>query len=460
MADALALYEAFLGGGPLPTLAEVSERRLAAGSRFPGWARACYTWNDFLREVNLLPTEQALVLCRMLFERDVLAPGSPLEGADEVYWRSVGLSLVEYHVAVLRIAARYDWWRRARVHGVPDPAVDPPPPLLYAGAEKVEGVMKQVRRSLEHKFAARGVSRHIGLVSALLLYLLGFLAEPPAWITEGVWQDGLDVLLRGPEAALPKMLLYPGDYLNYLALDEEAARGGFFPTPLNITLFMGMLLSDAADADAGSMMMPSSVIWDDERGWQTTIPGETADKRIASLCRSVMDPCVGTGNMIWGQFNTAVVGEFTDINSTLVSACRAMLAMYCPWLTNSVFCVNALAPLAEVDSAVARQRQEYLLEEVRSEMSLGANLRMRMAATPEEVRAGESEVQAILQALAQDRLAEARQAYARELLEGNLDTAVAPRGLESPPARPGRRIRPADGSAPRQLSLFSGGPDG
>lgn len=122
--DSLALFQSFKGRYPLWDMAQCVEQRNEVNPHFFQWAPGNYTWNQFLRENNFLSWQGAIKMVTLLLGRDILAE---TEGGlfgtvtEKMYLERIGVpSLQFYFTALLRVAARFDWWARAQEKGIPD----------------------------------------------------------------------------------------------------------------------------------------------------------------------------------------------------------------------------------------------------------------------------------------------------------------------------------------------------
>jgi hypothetical protein len=98
---------------------------------------------------------------------------------------------------------------------------------------------------------------------------------------------------------LETLLAYPYDYFgDILAENQFGKQSGFFPTPMEVAELMAAM-------NFG-----------------------TEDFRAKTVC----DPCVGTGRMLLAASNYSYRLFGTDINSTVIKACKVNGYLYAPWL--------------------------------------------------------------------------------------------------------------------------------
>jgi hypothetical protein len=170
--------------------------RARQGENFIQWAAANYTWDQFLGEVNWLPDGEALSLLELLLERDVLyetrrgiLSGNTIENTA----RSKRLPELDRMLAWIRVGNRWAWWIDA-LQEVPDPKYHPIPRLDFGVVYETSSggtarVLKHLR-SVERSLFQHALSREfIEVISAYILYALGFQAEPPPGVSWAVWGD-------------------------------------------------------------------------------------------------------------------------------------------------------------------------------------------------------------------------------------------------------------------------------
>jgi len=326
-------------------------RKRLPGQKFFDWAERNYTWGAFLRDVNHVSRPEAEALATLLFSRDVLAedhPGGMLSGLSASLKEHTGAnSVAEFWVTWLRISNRYAYYNRLlSADQPPDPLYDPPPPLRLCASAKSDDVFKRhVQPYLREVFFQKGHSRTLDVVSQAILYVFGFIPNKPDGVDGDLWKRAVEGLF-GPHKPLYHMLRVPGEYLNNIALDEQSGLAGFFPTPMNVTKMMGM------------MMQLDQIELIDRSGFYRW-PGDTPESRIEKLMEAKSDCCVGTGNMLVSMLNTTINAQFIDINMSMVLATRAFCAMYSPWLVNNTFRENALIAPDTLASAVDEQYRKY-----------------------------------------------------------------------------------------------------
>lgn len=419
--DMLALFNSFLGNHPLKTMEECAADRDAHKEHWWEWAEAHYTWNHLLREGPHLGVKATARLTKMMFDRDLNCElnGGLLDTGKEPNWRSIfGMPKKEDYFATLIItAARYAWWNRVQKQGLPDPKVDPMPPIYQADRIKVGKIYnQQIKPFLSEHITSRGYNREFPVLTALILYVLGYIAERPGWldIPAELWYEALQGFIRPPHAPFIWMLHYPGEYLNAIAEEgHEGKHNGFFSTPTPVTCMMAEMLGDSQSSSIGSGHYKM-----EDGLWVCTIPGKSADERRAVLEQRVSDPCVGGGNMIWGFINQWVFGEFIDINPALVNATKAMCAMYTPWFFDSILQANALSydpTIAEEQENAQRAYRQGILEQIRAERTLGYYISQRAGEYTFPHRASSSLQFAHMEARAQARLAERRKIFIKNI---------------------------------------------
>ncbi|KAA3643928.1 MAG: hypothetical protein DWQ07_17580 [Chloroflexi bacterium] len=411
-----------------------------------------YTWNLLLREVNHLSRPAAEGKLKRLLERDVLHETGPggMYGAgalDGLQAQTGAETIEEFLVTWLRIANRYAWYERFRQE-VPDPIYDPIPPIEFG--EVGDRYKRHVYPYIRDTFHSKGESRALDVISAAILYVFGFIAERPSYVREDTWQRAVTGLF-GSHKPLYHMCAHPGDYLNYLAMDEQSGVAGFFPTPIAVTKMMGAMISGPVKTERSRAAF--------EDNW----PGDTPEERKARLLETVSDPCVGTGNMLAHIMNTHVLAELIDINQSMVLATRAMCAMYAPWFVHSVFRANALADYGEsLLSLKQEQARSYVEAEARA-LAGFIHHGVLSAAQPGESGAEINDQVAMLRARAEVRRY-AKQMERWQPLIDMLNTTPAEGKSEysQPPATEQTElpvtnaVRPPASGTPSQLTFFGG----
>ena len=303
-----------------------------------------YTWYQFLREVNFLDHHTAVTLCEyLLYNTQTVLKSMGMETTPEFIKRSAAESYAEWYVGWLRIANRYWWYEKALVDGIPDPLYEPPPPIFSQSRIYLDGPNVHGKRFMQ--YANRVANNSLDAVSNAILYAFGYIPAKPDWIRNEEWENALQGLFLDP-FPLISMVVSPGDYINLIACEEQSGNAGFYPTPLCITELMGEMVG-----------AQTRNLFDFE--W-----GTNAEARKIKLVEAVNDPCVGTGNFLWSLWNTKIIGEFTDINHSMVAATRALCALYAPWFTNSIFRANALEHPGKVREQIKEQFQEYGINEI------------------------------------------------------------------------------------------------
>jgi len=295
-----------------------------------------YTWQQFLREINFMPFETAVSAYTALTHNTtsaMRAHGLPMNA--EFIRRSGAETYARWWVGWERIAQRYWWYEKALVNGLPDPLYEPIPPLMRVGAPYIDQHMKRVSKLSES--LGRG---SLELISNAILYGFGYIPGKPSYVREESWEKALRGLFSDPFPMI-SMACFPGEYLNHIAEEEQSGANGFFSTPLSITELMSQLtIIDRDDPE-----------------------NATPDDRKRLLMESINEPCVGAGNMLWGFWNDRVKGIFTDVSPVMVTATRAMCALYAPWFVQSTFCVNSLIDPGEMDRIIKQQYLEYRVDE-------------------------------------------------------------------------------------------------
>lgn len=425
--------EVLLDGSTLATMEEVRAFRRAGQPQN-------YTWNLFLREVNHISTPNAHKRAHQLLDRDIgfeMRPGGMFANisTNGLQARTGATSLEALLVPWLRIANRYAWHRRFLAE-VPDPFFDPIPPLIFTHVQ--DRYQRHVQPYVRETFHARGLSRALDVVCAAILYVFGYLAERPGFADEATWSRAVTGLF-GPHKPLYHMLSVPGDYLNYLAMEEQSGVAGFFPTPIAVTTFMGALVSPSPAIDPLDEAMTNA--------W----PGDTPEARKARLLARVSDPCVGTGNMLAHLMNTHVLGEFIDINPSMVLATRALCAMYAPWFTHSVFQADALASSGP---ALREQQVEQLRVYLRDELRARAGFLYHGAAQAKAAESGADAGAVDRAALARVR-AQARR-YSTATARGQPFAAWHRQADHDAPASRNPKTGAPGRGTPTQLNFFGG----
>ena len=469
--DILALFRSFLGRYPLKTMEECARDRAEHHEHWDAWVQAHYTWNHFLREAPHLSAPAAHHLATVLLSRDVLAEtqgGLLGDVSEKIFEQRLGMpSLQTYLITLINTAARCAWWQRVQTNGLPDPKVDPLPPVRQADHGQVQSVLdRRIRPFLDTHLGSKGYTRSLEALSALILYVLGYLAEKPQWVSlpDGVWQEALHGFLKPPHAPFLWMLHAPGAYLNAIAEEgHEGKHNGFFSTPVSVVQMMAAITGATGrqtDLTGGHYRLVDGL-------WECLVPGETPEARRKSLEEHYSDPCVGAGNMLWGILNQAVFGEFIDINPALVHATKALCAMHAPWFVHKIYRANALslpAVPAEIE-AVNQSVRAGILEQVRAEYTLTHTLAERAQFqappdwTPDALRAAgmdEDTLFAHIEARANARLAEGRKGYLVPVHGAKLDVlrqllADTPESAPPPPPRTTQRAARQIG----QRSLFN-----
>ena len=238
----------------------------------------------------------------------------------------------------MRIANRYAWLGRALETGIPDPLYDPIPPIRHSGRALVENIYKQhVEPFLRDAFYARGYPNTLDIFAQAVLYVFGYLPAKPASIDNEPWERAVAGLFD-ERHVLAMMCAYPGDYFNQVALGEESRQAAFFPTPIEVSNFMGEILIGENEPQG--------------RG--------SPEERRAELLQEVSDPCCGTGNLAWPLMNDFIRGQFIDINPSMVHATRALFALYAPWFVQNVFSGDSLD--AKTTQTMQSQSRQYALD--------------------------------------------------------------------------------------------------
>ena len=395
-----------------------------------GNAPTVYTWNEFMAEVNFISFPAAVNKLVDLHNRDVRleANGGYLDGLNtDEFMPGLGMSMEEYFVTWYRIGNRYAWLDRLIESGeIPDPEIDPMPPVEMPNMatqqkvekERIKPYIDRLKRSGE-----RGIMR---LFAQAILYVFGYIAEKPGGISDGLWEEAVTGLFK-PPYPLTWMMRHPGAYFDFLGVDEHGGSNGFFPTPVNIALLMGQMLN---------------------------VRNEEASPSREGLLEAANDPCVGTGNMIWGIMNTKLFGEFTDISPSLVLASRAICAMYAPWFANQVFCANSLQSPDMTAIAVLEQGEAYTLECVRALKGFYQYALQQEPSIEHDVRAKMVQAQALSRQMsAQIKTREMFDAVMEILNASDLETETTSSGRSKKGDREAE-IRAALGRAQEQESLM------
>ncbi|HKJ26288.1 MAG TPA: hypothetical protein VJ965_01505, partial [Anaerolineales bacterium] len=281
--DMMAYFNAFLGQYPLKTMTECARDRREHRDHWGKWAEAHYTWNHFLREAPHLGMREAHHLATILLSRDLLAEaqgGLLGQTGEAAYMSRLGVpSLPMYFTLLVNTAARYAWWNRFRNHGVPDPKVDPMPPVIQSSRAKVDEIYRQrIQPWIDHYLTSKGYSRELEVLSGLILYVMGYAAEKPPWveIAQDHWEAALRGFLSPPHAPFLWMLAYPGEYLNRIAEEgNEGRRSGFFSTPTNVVTMMAAMIgtpSNQGDTTRGHYVLKAGL-------FECAVPGDTPEER-------------------------------------------------------------------------------------------------------------------------------------------------------------------------------------
>lgn len=354
LGDALAMFQFFLGRYQLWDMQQCVDKRTEVGSHFFEWSKGHYSWNQFLRENNHFSWPGALNMTTLLFSRDILAE---TEGGlfgnmtEKNFMNSLGVpSLQFYHAAILRLAARYDWWIRANQNGLPDPYFDPIPPIEMVARSKAQEVYKNhIKPWLDEHVYGRGLGSYdLDILSHAILYVMGYQSEMPKFsaMTEEQWQAALRGLIKPPHAPLLWMIAFPSNYLNDLAEEGQVGKQmGFFSTPMNVVKMMSEITlgSQSTQSNLPYWDLKNKVEGNFDSNFVFNYPNaDTEEKRKAILTEAYTDPAAGVGNMTWGFFSNRINGEFIELNHSLAKACRATFALYAPWLVHSTYVGDSL----------------------------------------------------------------------------------------------------------------------
>jgi hypothetical protein len=139
-----------------------------------------------------------------------------------------------------------------------------------------------------------GWSRGIDQVAGWLGFALGVTEKPPE-----ISDDEQEELYRLFDVS--KWLLAPADYIGaHMAEQGHGKAGGFFPTPMHVcTMLTAMTFGEFGDED--------------------------------TRCKTVNDPCVGTGRFLLAGSNYSLRLFGQDINYLCVLVTKINLALYAPW---------------------------------------------------------------------------------------------------------------------------------
>ncbi|MGD2028079.1 MAG: hypothetical protein PVI99_09710 [Anaerolineales bacterium] len=186
---------------------EVAADREAHKDHWWAWAEANYTWNPLLREGPHLGIRATTGLVKMMFDRDLNSEltGGLLDSGKAPDWMAVfGMPSKEQYFATLIItAARYAWWNRVQNHGLPDPKVDPMPPIDHHNRVTIGEIHRQhIKPFIDHHLTSKGYNRELPVMTALILYMMGYVAEKPAWvdIPNDLWHEALRGFIKPPHA--------------------------------------------------------------------------------------------------------------------------------------------------------------------------------------------------------------------------------------------------------------------
>jgi len=303
-----------------------------------------YTWYRFLREVNFLEHNTAVSLCKhLLSTTNTVLQSMGMHTTPEFIKQSGASSTAEWYVGWLRVANRYWWYEKALTIGIPDPLYEPPPPMTSQSRLFVDSSSTHPKRFMDY---AKNISHNsLEIISNAILYSFGYIPARPEWTREEEWDRALNGLFLDP-FPLISMVVCPSDYINLIACEQQSGNAGFYPTPLSITECMAEMVGTHS------------------RNMENYDWGPTPEARMKKLLESINDPCVGTGNFLWSFWNTKIIGEFTDINHSMVAATRALCALYAPWFTNSIFRANALDNPDKVREQINEQVREYGINEI------------------------------------------------------------------------------------------------
>jgi len=326
--------------------------RKEKGDNFSKWAYSNYTWNQFLGEINWIEDEQAIHLLEELLKRDILyemRSGILKDRSLGDTPRSKRLPELERMVAWMRVGNRWAWWFDA-MEKVPDPKYYPIPKLNFQHAHPSSegGVGKAIRhiQNIERELNYQGIGHDaFGIMATYILYALGFKSEPPLNAKRDTWE----FLYRSFDVDL--LLRWPASYLGHVMGEAGIGKGsGFFVTPMGVTKMMTeMLIGSRGNDDQGG---------DSE---------EEIAQRKDKLCENFSEPCAGTADMILAASNKLWRGgPFWDVNSTIMEAGRAQLALYAPWFTQSYCLGNSLLPFDELDQMAREQRLNFAIERQRA----------------------------------------------------------------------------------------------
>lgn len=250
-------------------------------------------WGDLILAVEVATRHGDLDLAHFLLARGRL----PRLGEERQPWEYRGW-LIPYTADMLPVdgaPGRWGWWLEGVVAGRPLRPI----PRLSLGSPGAETL-----RNLERVRGVLAESQGWSSATSELLRWLGWgLAvseEPPGLqpaVAEALYRT-LDLSLWRKE---------PADYLGHLMCEDKGRSfdpSAFFPTPMGICNMMAQMLYE-------------------DPGYPANFP--------ASLYRTVLDPCVGTGRMLLAASNYSVALHGQDINPRCVLATRVNLAFYAPW---------------------------------------------------------------------------------------------------------------------------------
>ena len=134
------------------------------------------------------------------------------------------------------------------------------------------------------------------------------------------------------EFNLETLLAWPHDYLgDILAENRHGQQLGFYPTPMPVARMMAAMTLGREDAH----------------------------------CKSVCDPCVGTGRLLLAASNHSYRLYGCDLNPTVLKATLVNGWLYAPWLVRPFpfldpLLVNPAASAGVSESLIAQARPEQL----------------------------------------------------------------------------------------------------
>jgi hypothetical protein len=173
-----------------------------------------------------------------------------------------------------------------------DPSLDEVPDCTLNMIDGTSQVQNMLRKCMEHAYN-NGYRGHDFM--EWLGYSLGIAWFEKPKVDDKTWRHWYETF------DLSLMLLYPSDYLSLFLIDfqGQSGVGGYYPTPLNLTKAITLLLS-----------------------------GSNAEKQ--KRVESVFEPCLGAGAMLLPSESLNLVGA--DFNISMVKAASIQAFLYQPWL--------------------------------------------------------------------------------------------------------------------------------